>query len=165
LIEWLSSKVAVGVAVLVLTASVVGFFAYERSAQFERDVGGCARSLARYIESFSALAGEASATVTVGEGGNLELPAAIQGKAVTMNVSGEMVIARCGGSVATERLASRPHLWHPSNASYDSTEMSGLDGGNRWTGERGAGASLVLERKFLTVSGQHALHTFCYPVP
>lgn len=161
--EWLSSKVAVAVAVLVITASVLGYFAFQRSDSHEGEVAEAARSMARYVEAFSSLTGEVRSNVTVGGGGNLELPSSINGNSVCVNMTRSYVIVACGGYSASEKhSAASVHLWQPGNGSYNTSSIALLDAENRWTGEVDGQGEFVLERKEIRVSGVWELHTFCY---
>lgn len=162
MIDWLSSKFAMAVAVIVLTASTVGFFAYQRSQQFERDVEGCAGSMARYIESFASLTGETRAVLTFGQGVGMDIPPAIQGKAVSVNVSNSLVIVACGNSKAAEGFAAKIHIWRPPDGELNKTAVEKLDTDNPWTGEIKSPGGLTLEKKIVELNGRQELLTFCY---
>lgn len=165
MIEWLSTKVAVGVAVLVVTASVVGYFAYQRSLSQDSEVADAAEALARYVETFAALGGEVRTTVSVGEGGNYALPAAIGGEAVQFNISRSLVVVTRGGLTAAEpHSVPQIHIWQFQNHSINSSEMAALDLAHPWTGAVSGGGVFVLERREVRVSGDDQLLTFCYVV-
>jgi hypothetical protein len=165
LIDWLSSKVAMAMAVLVITGSVLGYFAYQRSASYEHEVEEVARSTARYAEAFSTLSGEVRVTITLGPGGNLELPASINGKPVTVNITNSMVIVTCGKYAVSEtHTVTYLHFWATGNRSMNTTAMAQLDLDNRWTGELASPKKIVLERRAIYASGTEQLFTFCYPL-
>jgi hypothetical protein len=163
LIEWLSSKVAMAVAVLVITGSVLGYFAYQRAASYEYEVADVARAVARYVETFSTLAGETRATVTVGPGGNLALPASINGKPVYVNVTKEIVIVTCGKyTVTAAHTIPYLHFWSTDNRTMKADAISQADFDHRWTGQVASPGKIVLERRDIFVSGTEQLVTFCY---
>jgi len=152
------------VAVLVITGSVLGYFAYQRSASYEHEVSEVARSTARYVEAFSTLSGAVRVAITLGPGGNLELPSSINGKPVSVNITGSMVIVSCGKYVVSEaHTVPYLHFWSTENRSMNTTAISQTDIEHRWTGDVASPEKIVLERRAIFASGTEQLFTFCYP--
>ncbi|MFH0816033.1 MAG: hypothetical protein V1934_04375 [Methanobacteriota archaeon] len=161
--EWLSSKVAMAVAVLVITGSVLGYYAYQRSSSYEGEVAEVARSMARWIESFSAANGEIRSNITFDGWGNLKLPESINGNPVSVNLSRNNVIVTCGKYVVLEEhTVPTIHLWEPQNRSMNTSAIALMDIVNPWTGNVSSPGKLVLERHSIIVSGAEQLFTFCY---
>jgi hypothetical protein len=162
LIEWLSSKVAVAIAVVVIIASVAGYFAMQRDTFSESEVDDVAFSLARWLEAFSMLGGQVQSNVTFTEWGSLELPAAVDGQTVVVNVTLNSVIVTCGGYIVVEEYSAPVHLWEPVNRTTNVTAIADMDLAHGWTGNVSHPAELTVERKELRVAGQMQLLTFCY---
>ncbi len=165
MIEWLSSKVAVAIAVVVVMASVLGYFAMQRDTFSEAEVADVAFSTARMIETYSSAAGRVVQTISVGEGGSLmELPAAIDGHPLSVNITKNDVIVKCGEYTVIESYSAPIHLWNPEeNLTFNSSTVALLDLQNSWTGEVSSPGVLTLDRKDIRVSGDVMRMTFCYP--
>jgi hypothetical protein len=163
LIEWLSSKVAMAVAVLVVTGSVLGYSAYQRSTSYEGEVVDVARSVARWLETFSTSNGEMHSNITFDRWGNLRLPPSIDGNPVSVNLSRNSVIVTCGRYVVSEpHTAPMVLIWKPQNRSMNVSQIALMDVTTAWTGEVSSPGKFVLERHALFVSGSEQLFTFCY---
>jgi hypothetical protein len=106
--------------------------------------------------------GEVRATVTLGEGGSLELPSSINGKALRVNLTRSSVVVSCGECTVSEpHSATSIHLWQPGNGAYNTTSIAALDAEHRWTGYVEAPRLFALQRKEVEVSGGVRLLTFC----
>ncbi|MBI5000798.1 MAG: hypothetical protein HZB92_04635 [Euryarchaeota archaeon] len=162
MIDWLASKVAISIAVLVIVSSISGFFYVQREAALDREAEQAADSLANWIDSFSSLGGETKANLTVGAGGNYAVPEQIGGKPVHLNISMGLVQITCGSRRASAGYLANVHLWLPEKGSYNASEFQSLDASHPWTGEIVQGDIVVFQRKDITASGAPSIATFAY---
>ncbi|MEW5936629.1 MAG: hypothetical protein AB1665_02265 [Candidatus Thermoplasmatota archaeon] len=162
MIDWLSSKVAISIAVLILVSSVAGFMALQRESALDDEVRRHAEMAANWIDSFGSLGGESEAMMSIGEGGMYCLPSSVGGEPVYLNLSMGVVRLRCGARIASASYIAEVHLWEPKGTNYTWEEIDASDAQHPWTGWLGAGDAVIFERIFVSISGSWVLITFAY---
>src|SRR3989442_10092582 len=111
MIDWISAKVAMSLAALILLAGVVSFFLAQQS-QAQRDaLQAIADQAAAYVEEVSGSPGEFAASISLGAGGSLELPGLAAGEAYSLTLYRAYVVAGVDGGRAFALFATPVPPW------------------------------------------------------
>jgi hypothetical protein len=160
LIEWLTSKIGVLIAIGVVTAFVLGLFSWQHSMAVDNEGQGVADSISAMLDSVGTL--EATIRVNVSFGNSPgQLPEKIGGRPYSINITTDSVI------ITSERGSwiSRPvvHVI-PENLTertYNLTGFAALEY-NQCTGEFPSSGNLIVERAMIDVSGETRYITLAY---
>jgi len=167
MLEFITSKVVSAVAVIILTASVLGFFAIERGALEEQQFQQMCRSLGNAMDSCSSVSAEMRLNVTFnGDRAGLRLDSSFRSKAYEIEVRTGQVIFRQEGLTAVRVLVRSVHPWDPAllgnGTAYASPGgIAGLDTEHK-VFKVTSGKDFMLESKMVVVSGTPAYHTFVH---
>jgi len=159
MLDWLASKLGALIAVGVMTAFVLGFFAWHHSSLADREGQAVADSIADAADSLAGL--EAGAVLSLSFGGTGLLPSEIGGETYTVNISAEMATVRAGSRAWVSHFVERCIPRNLSERHMNLTEFRGLDFSG-WTGEHESTGHLILERAVLEVSGKAEHVTLAY---
>ncbi len=165
MLDWLSSKVAMSLAALLLLAGVVGFFLVQRDRAVYDALQDTVDRAAAYLDEFSRGAGETATSVAVGgsqdpgatEG--LQLPAMAAGESYLLTLYRSYVVAGTDRHRAFATLRVPIHFFEPRAGTYTSEEIAAMDVLHP-SATLGAGGLAVLSRRYITVDGVSILETF-----
>jgi hypothetical protein len=166
MLDWLSSKVAMTLAALLMLAGVTGFFLAQEERVVQDALDGVAANAAAYIDEVSLSLGEMTTSLSIGpppreipEG--LELPSMAAGERYSLVLHASYVLIEGGGHRAMAGLHRPVHLWRPDERPYAASEVAALDSGhpNLTIG----GGALGLTRLRLEIGGSASLETFLFP--
>ncbi len=165
MLDWLSSKVAMSLAALLLLAGVVGFFLAQRDRAVHDALQDIADRAAAYIETLSESAGELATSISVGSPmdpdavAGMELPDLAAGEPYLLTLYHAYVVTGTDGDRAFAVLHIPVHFFEPEARSFTSEEIEGLDVALP-SATLGHGGLAVLSRRYLTVDGSARLETF-----
>ena len=161
MIDWISSKVAMSLAALILLAGVVSFFLAQQEEARHDALHSIANQAASYIDEISRSPGEIAARISVGPGGTLELPALAAGQAYALTVYRSYVVAGYDGKRAFAVLTTSIHMWQPRAGSYTASEVAEFDTLHPSLALESEGSAIV-SRRSLVIDGSPTLETFVF---
>jgi len=161
-IDWISTKVAMTLAALILLAGVVAFFLAQQQEARHDALQSIADSASAYTDGVSAMAGEVATSMSLGPGGSQELPGTAAGEAYALTVYPSYVVAGLDGERAFAILRTPVHLWQPRAGNYTAAEVAGLDSLHPSL-TISVGGSVIVSRRSLTIDGSPTLETFVFP--
>jgi len=164
-LDWLSSKVAMSLAALLLLAGVVGFFLAQRDRAVHDALQDIADRAAAYIDTLSESAGELATSISVGSAmdpgavAGMELPALAAGEPYSLTLYHAYIVAGTDGDRAFAVLRTPIHFFEPEARPFTSEEVADLDVVHP-SAILGHGGLAVLSRRYITVDGTARLETF-----
>ncbi len=161
MIDWISSKVAMTLAALLLLAGVVSFFIAQQAQARHDALQAIADQAAAYIDEVSRAPGEFAASISLGVQGTLELPGLAADRPYSLTVYRAYVVAGFDGDRAFAVLATPIHLWQPPAGDHTSAEVEREDDLHP-TVTIASGGTVIVSRRFLSVDGASSLHTFAF---
>ena len=160
MIDWLTSKVGVLIAVLVLTSFALGLFAWEHSMLVDREFRSVADSISGNVDGLAGLSATLSYELGFGpESG--QLPFLINGKPYTVNITRDMVILSQDDRIMTSSFVGQVIPQNLTTRTFNITEFGSLEQ-VAYTGEKEAGNELIIERAEVSVSGEMKYVTLVY---
>jgi hypothetical protein len=167
MLELVSSKVVSAVAVLVLSGSVLGFFAIERGAMEDAHFRDMCRSLGNGIDGLSGTDSDIQMNVTFGGGRpGLRLDASFRGDLYDIELRPGQVVFRQKGLIAVHAFVLAVHLADPGLV-WNGTPYVSATGLAAFDSDHGllkfrSGEDFVALRMMLVVSGEMQYHTFVH---
>jgi len=167
MLEFISSKVVSAVAVLVLVASALGFFAIERGALEDGHFSDMCRSLGGAIDTLSTVNSGVRLNVTFGdEKAGLRLDGSFRNKAYDIEIRPGQVIFRQEGLTSVHAFVQSVHVWDPQLV-WNGTAYISAGGLAMFDKDHGvlktqSGNDLVIERMLVVISGTPAYRTFVH---
>lgn len=118
MLDWLTSKVALIIAAVVILAVLIGFFAYHQTTLEQESLSDLSQDLAHFINDVTSRNSEIRMRVTFSSDvDSYELPPTVNGKAYTIQISSTQVILRQqGADVAMQDLLDPVHIFPPLNS-------------------------------------------------
>ena len=161
MIDWISTKVAMTLAALVLLAGVVAFFLGQQQEARHDALQSIADRTAGILDEVSRIRGEMNITLSLGPGGTQELPQQAGGERYSLALYPSYVAAGFDGERAFAVLRTPVHLWEPRAGTYTAASVADLD--TRHPSLMiSVGGSVVVSRRSLTVDGSPSLETFVF---
>ena len=162
MLDWLSSKMAMMIAALIILSSTIGFFAWQNKNIQALELQNIADQIAGKINEMNGIEGNAYVRVTFKDNINgMHLNTIVGGKTYTINITQNLVIASQHSTKVVGKIIEPIHVWKPDKDVYESDEMQENDANSR-TQEFSSGTDFIIERKMVTVSGLQEYHTFVY---
>lgn len=162
MLDWLSSKMAMMVAALLIISSIIGFFAWQNKNTQELELQNIADQIANKINELNAIEGSTSIIVTFNDNiHGVHLNTVVDGEMYTINITQNLVIVSQHATLVVEKIIEPIHVWNPDKDVYKSDEMQENDTKSR-SQKFSSGTDFMIERKMVTVSGMREYHTFVY---
>jgi hypothetical protein len=127
MLEWLSSKMAVAVAAMLLLSSATAYFANQRDSVRRIEIENVARGIANFIDAVLDLTGETKFVVACDGDAGLMIPEEVGGSPYEIHLRRDSVIAAQEGRLAVAHWTGDLHFWHAHDAAIDLEEVQGLD--------------------------------------
>ena len=159
MMDWLTSKVGVLIAIGVITVFVLGLFSWQHSAMVDREGQAVADSVSDIIESTAGLSAAVRLNASFGESG--QLPAEIDGDAYTVNITSDSVIVKAGSRMWISGLFAPCVPRNITDRQLNMTEFRETDYSG-WTGEHESDGCFSVERAAVDVSGRTEYLTLVY---
>ena len=162
MIDWISTKVAMSLAALLLLAGSVSFFLAQQNQARNDALQSIADRAAAYFDEVSRSPGETATSISLGPGGTLDLPGLAAGEVYSLTLYRQYVVAARGGERAFAILETPIHMWQPRARNYTASEVADLDTLHpSLTLE--SGGTVIVSRRSLTIDGIPTLETFAFP--
>jgi len=163
MIDWLTSKLAMMVAAVILFASIAGLFAYQRSAAGISELQGEADAIARAVNGVSAVSGNTVLPVTYDSSRDgFHIKPTVRGDSYALTLNPTFVLVGQKGDRVVSNFASAIHLWKPLKSRYNVTELSNADSSHTALSFP-SGQDFKVERRMVDVGGENRYLTFAYP--
>ena len=160
MLEWFVSKVGVIIAVGVITAFVLGLFAWQHQGLVERELQAVADNIAGAIQSLDGLDAATELNISFGSAAD-ELPYEVDSRSYTINITPEMVIIRQGNRIVTSGMLGDVIPENLPGRNFNTTEYEALEP-DTFTGEHESGNVFTIERARIEVSGETRYVTLVY---
>jgi hypothetical protein len=124
MLEWLTSKVVVSVAALLILVSVGGFFAIQQESMKGSELKNVSNNLAKAINQVSTINSEANLVISFdNEGKGAHLPSSINGERYSVELQRNFIICKMGDKTASSELFSNVHLFAPTGTDLSNTTL------------------------------------------
>lgn len=165
MIDWLTSKVAMTLAALLMLAGVVGFFTAQREHAVQDALEAIARAAAAVIDEVSRSTGDVTTSLSVGPPppeapDGLALPSMAAGGPYSITLHATHVAVESGDRRAMAGLREPVHLWRPVGGSYTAGAMAAMDSSH--PALTIGGGWVTLARLDVAVDGETSLETFLF---
>jgi len=127
MIEWLASKMAVALAVILLISSVSAYFVSDREAQRRGELRNIAKGVADFIDVVFDLDGEAVMLVSYQKDADLVLPQEVGGASYKLDLRADSVILRQQGHTEIGHWSGSLRFWRWSGARLSNAMVERLD--------------------------------------
>lgn len=148
MLDWLSSKLVMTVAALLLLGIGVGTFALQRENAWQESLQQWANGVADLLDSVHRVSQEVQVGVRLepGETGFFGE------RSFTVTILESSVVVESWGHVATSSFMAEVHLWPPSSTNLHVIDISALDSAHKSL-VLSSGQTLVVERARLSLHG------------
>ncbi|MEM3444391.1 MAG: hypothetical protein QW115_00270 [Thermoplasmata archaeon] len=169
--QWLSSYVAVTVAVFIILASVVAFFTIQQNAIRDTEFSQIARKIADVIDSVSTVNGNTTKNLTFETyQGGVQIPKVFYGEIYFINITKNSVFLSQKSRAAHINFRVNVHPWNPvllndsaHNYYTDPSELAYRDSLQPFLAfYSNTTYTVVIERKEISVNYDIQYHTFVY---
>ncbi|MEW5761111.1 MAG: hypothetical protein AB1779_10150 [Candidatus Thermoplasmatota archaeon] len=166
--EWITSKVVMSIAAIILIISIAGFFQLQRSSYEVTEFNNTAIAIANIVDDVSNSPANLKQNVTFGYGGGIKIMRNFRGNPYELEFLKDRIILRQGTTMVTKGFIKNVHLWKPETSKNISEanrstkeELAKLDSDNKNLKFK-SGNDFVIEGKLINVSGNNEFHTFIY---
>jgi hypothetical protein len=162
--DWFSSKIAMIIAISILTIAVVGFFNNETSNLSTQELKNIADRISSAINNMANIKAETQLKITFNESANgVYINPRVQGEAYVVNLTQNLVILKYRGVVITSKISSQIHLWDPtilnSSKNFSSTKVQEYD--SIYSSKQfPSGTDFIIFNKLLNIDGKETYFTF-----
>lgn len=162
MLEFITSKIAMMIAAIIILTSVIGVYALQREQAKDLELQNIADKITGAIDNVNTIQGETKINVTFdrGEEGVYVKPL-VNGKNYEIMITNYKVIITQSSRRATSNFLGSIHLWAPLSYSYNLTQIKDNDKANR-TLEFVSGDDFKIERKSMQINGENEYGTFVY---
>ncbi|MEW5760001.1 MAG: hypothetical protein AB1779_04480, partial [Candidatus Thermoplasmatota archaeon] len=164
--EWLTSKIVLIVPFLILTASAIGYFGYQRGGYYEVELENIAKDVGEAINAVSKLNSNTVRIISFEkEAGTKYIPPKVNDKAYKLIITKDLVSVK-QKKTSSFKLSAKVHLWDPENLfSIDLSELEKKDSENKeLVINSTSGRIIVLEQRLLLIENVSLYHTFVFSV-
>jgi len=127
MLEWLSSKMAVAVAAMLMLSSVTLYFANQRESVRRTEIENVGRGIADFVDGVLGLSGEVEFVAGCGGEVGLLLPSEIGGSSYSIRLRRDSVIVTQQDRTSVNHWTGDLHLWHAGDTVFDIDEIERLD--------------------------------------
>lgn len=162
MLEFVTSKIAMMIAAIIILTSVIGVYALQREQAKDLELQNIADKITGAIDNVNTIQGETKIKVTFDRGKEgVYVKPLVNGKNYEIMITKFKVIITQSSRRATSNFLDSIHLWTPLSNSYNLTQIKDNDKANR-TLEFVSGDDFKIERKFMQINGENEYRTFVY---
>lgn len=162
MLEFLTSKIAMMMAAMIILISVMGIFTMIREDAEDLELRDVTDSISQSINDINSINGDTKELLTFQKGKDgIYLRPEIGGKDYEIILTQKKVMVRQDEEVFIEEFITSIHLWEPVNNVYNMTEIQDMDAGNPQLNFM-SGEDFVIERKLINLQGENGYMTFVY---
>jgi hypothetical protein len=161
-LDFLTSRIAMMVAAVIILTSVLAVFTMIREDGRELELRNTADTISGSINEINSINGETREFITFRKGKEgVYLEPEINGKSYGITLTRNKVMIRQDDIVFIEDLMGSIHLWEPEKTSYDLAEIEEKDRGNPQM-NLNAHDDYIIEKKMINLQGENGYMTFVY---
>ena len=163
--EWFSSKVAMSVAVIILVAAMIGFFAYINSRVSSVEFSSIPEAIASAVDRTATTNENITTRVTFVDGSTngTYIDPMFKNNGYHIMISSSEAVVQQSSLTASAAFSKKIHLWKP-DSTVEVTKKATLDGKDALSPplEFESGKDFLIENKRLTVDLVYEYHCFIY---
>lgn len=164
MLDWFSSKIAMIIAISILTIAVVGFFNNEISSFNSLELKNIADEISNAINNVANVKAEIQLRVTFSENVNgTYIRPTVRGETYSINLTQDSVTLRYKEFTVTNKVISRIHLWNVSllnsSKNLSSSRVQEYDSANS-SNQFLSGTDFIILNKQINVDGNEVYLTF-----
>jgi hypothetical protein len=115
MLEWVTSKVVVSIAALLILVSVGGFFTVQQDGMKGSALKNVSDNLAKAINQVSTMNSQTTLVISFdNEGKGAHLPSSINGDRYSVQLQRDLIICKMGDKTANSNLYTNVHLFDPT---------------------------------------------------
>lgn len=162
LLDFITSKIAMMIAAIIILTSVLGIFSMQREDANELELRNIADKISSSVNNINTVLGETKETVTFvkGEDG-IFLDPKVEGKTYEIILTQNEVIVKQEGKNFLRDFIVNIHLWEPENIVYNLTHLQNRDDENKEL-DFTSGEDFEIQRKSIEIDGEKGYMTFVY---
>ncbi len=163
MLEWLSTRLSIVFASILLLSSVTSYFAWERDYATTQKLETITRGLASFIDSSLRINGQAEFIISYKDEGDLVIPTEVGGQSYDLKLMNDAVVLRQEGRTAIGRWSGFLHLWKPEVGSYSSSKIESEDARHSYL-DLISGQPFQISLRRIHVDRIEQTHAFAYPL-
>jgi hypothetical protein len=162
MLEWVTSKVVVSIAALVVLASVSGFMYVQRESWKEDQLSQVSKKISGTINEVSSINAETILFLGFDEGDGIELPDEVGNRPYDIRIERDMVRCQQGELYASSYFLRSVHLFSPDDV--DLTNRSNIIDHDRdhYRLETGPTGVIMVQRAPVGIGNELGYETFVY---
>lgn len=162
MLDFVTSKIAMMIAAIVILTSVIGIYALQRGQTKDLELRNISDKIAEAIGNINNLQGETKINVTFDRGEEgICIEPTVNGKNYEILISQYKVMITQEKRRAISNFVVSIHLWVPLSNAYNTTQIEDNDETNKTLGLV-SGEDFKIERKLVEISGENDYRTFVY---
>jgi hypothetical protein len=128
LLDFITSKIAMMVAAVVILTSVLGIFAWQREDSKDIELRNIADEISGSINEINSISGETKINITFEKSNDgIYLNPRVDGKAYKIIISQNEVIVRQNERLFLRNFINAVHIWEPDSEAYEKDEIKEKD--------------------------------------
>jgi len=124
MLEWITSKVVVSIAALLMLVSVGGFFAVQQDGMKSSELKNASDNLAKAINQMSTMNSESNLVISfANDGKGAHLPSSLNGERYSIELQRDFIFCKMAGKTVTSELYTNVHLFDPTSIDLSNTTL------------------------------------------
>lgn len=162
LLDFITSKIAMMIAAVIILTSVLGIFSMQREDAKELELRNVADRISGAVNNLNTVLGETSEVITFTKGEDgIFLNPKIDGKTYEIIITQNEVVVKQEGKNFLREFVVNIHTWEPENMLYNLTQLQYKDEENTKLDFR-SGEDFIIQRKLIEIDGEKEYMTFVY---
>ena len=163
MLEWITSKVVVSIAALLILASVSGFFVTEREGWKDAQATNISKEIAKLVNQASTVNSNLTSVIHFGEGDSgINLPSNVDGSSYIITFDRTTVRCELNGRSSISDLYSGVHLYPPTDIDLKNLTQKREHDLDHQTLTTHSSGKIVLMRARTVTSGAPEFETFVF---
>ena len=164
MLEWLSSKMSVVLASMLLLSSMTAYFANQRDYARRQELETVARGLSSFVNAVFGVHGTTEFEVSFAGGGDLVLPSRIGGSPYSVRMRSDSVVIEQYGGSAIGHWSGNLHFWTWDGATLTWESVNASDR-NRDSLSLGSGQGFQVSVEEIVLSESRLFFVFARLAP
>jgi hypothetical protein len=162
LLDFITSKIVMMIAAIIILTSVLGIFAMQREDAKELELRNITDKISGTVNNINTVLGETKETITFTKGEDgIFLNPKVEGKTYEIIITRYEVIVKQEGKIFLSDFVVNIHLWEPENIAYNLTHLQNKDEENTKL-DFTSGEDFIIHRKLIEIDGEKGYTTFVY---
>lgn len=163
MLEWITSKVVVSVAALLILASVGGFFVTQREGWKDAQAANISKDVAKLVNQVSTVNSNLTTIIHFGDSSpGINLPSNVDGATYVMKFDRTSVRCELNGRSSISEFYTAVHLYPPSDVDLKNLTQKRENDLNHQTFTTHSTGKIVLMRARAATTGASEFETFVF---